>query len=207
MRFSLFSFPTLTPRRNKGVNVPARPPGCPTPAHAFLLPRHSLALQHPCQCRDVLHYTGILNAVVLGGNFFHRCSMMVWSVHCARLLTAAHALGSLGAVVRHLKFPALPPYQLTRFFPLKHRTGTSTQWEYRSNLTGVCFDVLHKIAMSGMTFKDKNALITGVRKGSVGVEILLSGGAHVVATISHYSHATVEYYSTTREFSSLYYVM
>jgi fatty acid synthase subunit alpha len=85
--------------------------------------------------------------------------------------------------------------------------GTSTQWEYSSNLMGVCFDVLHEIALSDMTFKDKNALITGVGKGSIGVEILLSGGAHVVATISRYSHATVEYYSTTREFSSLYYVV
>ncbi|KAF8500133.1 hypothetical protein F5888DRAFT_1888338 [Russula emetica] len=50
---------------------------------------------------------------------------------------------------------------------------------------------------SGTTFKDKNVLITGVGKGSIGVEILkglLSGGAHVIATTSRYSHATVEYY-------------
>ena len=78
---------------------------------------------------------------------------------------------------------------------LKRRMGT--QWEYSSNLTGVYFDVLHEIATSGTTFKDKNALITGVGKGSIGVEILkglLSGGAHVVITTSRYSRATVEYY-------------
>ena len=78
---------------------------------------------------------------------------------------------------------------------LKRRMGT--QWEYSSNLTGVYFDVLHEIATSGTTFKDKNALITGVGKGSIGVEILkglLSGGAHVVVTTSRYSRATVEYY-------------
>ena len=78
---------------------------------------------------------------------------------------------------------------------LKRRVGT--QWEYSSNLTGVYFDVLHEIATSGTTFKDKNALITGVGKGSIGVEILkglLSGGAHVVVTTSRYSRATVEYY-------------
>ena len=72
-----------------------------------------------------------------------------------------------------------------------------TQWEYSPNLTGVYFDVLHEIATSGTTFKDKNALITGVGKGSIGVEILkglLSGGAHVVVTTSRYSRATVEYY-------------
>ena len=59
------------------------------------------------------------------------------------------------------------------------------------------FDALHEIATSGRTFKDKNALITGVGKDSIGVEILkglLSGGTHVVITASRYSRATVEYY-------------
>ena len=32
-----------------------------------------------------------------------------------------------------------------------------TQREYSSNLMGVYFDVLHEIATSGMTFKDKSA--------------------------------------------------
>ncbi|EJD06870.1 fatty acid synthase [Fomitiporia mediterranea MF3/22] len=78
---------------------------------------------------------------------------------------------------------------------LKRRVGTT--WEYSSNLTGVYLDVLGEIATSGTTFKDKNALLTGVGKGSIGVEILkglLSGGAHVVVTTSRYSRATVEYY-------------
>ena len=60
---------------------------------------------------------------------------------------------------------------------------------------GVYLDVLHEIAMSGTTFKDKNALITGVGKGSIGVEILkglMSGGAHIVVTTSHYSRTTVD---------------
>jgi 3-oxoacyl-ACP reductase-like protein len=41
------------------------------------------------------------------------------------------------------------------------------------------------------------SVITGVGKGSFGVEILkglLPGGAHVVVTTSRYSRATVEYY-------------
>ncbi|KAA1467738.1 fatty acid synthase [Dentipellis sp. KUC8613] len=78
---------------------------------------------------------------------------------------------------------------------LKRKVGVN--WEYSSNLTGVYLDVLHEIATSGTTFKDKNALLTGVGKGSIGVEILkglLSGGAHVVITTSRYSRATVEYY-------------
>lgn len=78
---------------------------------------------------------------------------------------------------------------------LKRKVGTN--WEYSSNLTGVYLDVLQEIATSGTTFKDKNALLTGVGKGSIGVEILkglLSGGAHVVITTSRYNRASVEYY-------------
>lgn len=80
---------------------------------------------------------------------------------------------------------------------LKRKVGTN--WEYSSNLTGVYLDVLHEIATSGTTFQDKNALLTGVGKGSIGVEIvkgLLSGGAHVVITTSSYNRKTVEYYQS-----------
>ncbi|KAH7884386.1 hypothetical protein F5I97DRAFT_1968464 [Phlebopus sp. FC_14] len=80
---------------------------------------------------------------------------------------------------------------------LKRKVGSN--WEYSSNLTGVYLDILHEIATSGTTFKDKNALLTGVGKGSIGVEILkglLSGGAHVVITTSRYNRSTVEYYQS-----------
>ena len=80
---------------------------------------------------------------------------------------------------------------------LKRKVGNT--WEYSSNLTGVYLDILHEIATSGTTFKDKNALLTGVGKGSIGVEVvkgLLSGGAHVVITTSSYSRKTVEYYQS-----------
>ena len=80
---------------------------------------------------------------------------------------------------------------------LKHKVGNT--WEYSSNLTGVYLDILHEIATSGTTFKYKNALLTGVGKGSIGVEVvkgLLSGGAHVVITTSSYSRKTVEYYQS-----------
>jgi fatty acid synthase subunit alpha len=80
---------------------------------------------------------------------------------------------------------------------LCRRVGAS--WEYSSNLTGVYLDILHEIATSGTTFKDKNALLTGVGKGSIGVEILkglLSGGAHIVVTTSRYNRSTVEYYQS-----------
>ena len=80
---------------------------------------------------------------------------------------------------------------------LKHRVGAA--WEYSSNLTGIYLNVLHEITTSGTTFKDKNALLTGIGKGSIGIEILkglLSGGAHVVITTSRYNRTTVEYYQS-----------
>ncbi|CUA75193.1 fatty acid synthase subunit beta, fungi type [Rhizoctonia solani] len=61
---------------------------------------------------------------------------------------------------------------------LKRKVGGN--WEYSINLTGVYLDVLHEIATSGTSFKDKNPLLAGVGKGSIGVEILkglLQGGA------------------------------
>ncbi|EJU05022.1 fatty acid synthase [Dacryopinax primogenitus] len=78
---------------------------------------------------------------------------------------------------------------------LKRKVGPN--WQYSSNLTSVYMDVLTEIATSGTTFREKNALLTGVGKGSIGVEILkglLSGGAHVVITTSRFSRSTVEYY-------------
>ena len=71
---------------------------------------------------------------------------------------------------------------------LKRKSAGS--WEYSSNLTRIYLDLLSEIPTSGTTFKDKNALLTGVGKGSIGVEILkglLSGSAHVVITTSCYS--------------------
>jgi fatty acid synthase subunit alpha len=63
---------------------------------------------------------------------------------------------------------------------LKHKAGTN--WEYSSNLTGAYLYILHEITTSGMTSKDKNALLIGIGGGSIGVEVvmgLLPGGAQV----------------------------
>lgn len=80
---------------------------------------------------------------------------------------------------------------------LKRRVGNA--WEYSSNLTGVYLDILHEIAASGTTFKDKGALLTGVGKGSIGIGILkglLAGGARVAITTSSYNRKTAEYYQS-----------
>ncbi|KAH7108468.1 hypothetical protein BKA62DRAFT_667324 [Auriculariales sp. MPI-PUGE-AT-0066] len=49
---------------------------------------------------------------------------------------------------------------------LKRRAGTT--WEYISNITSVYLDILTEIATSGTMFEGKNALLTGVGKGSIG---------------------------------------
>ena len=67
----------------------------------------------------------------------------------------------------------------------KRRVGGT--WEYRSNLTSVYLDILHEIATSGTTFKDKNALLTSVGKGSIGVEILKGLGG-----VGYYKHGRNE---------------
>src|SRR6266849_2315043 len=88
----------------------------------------------------------------------------------------------------------LPDDKIPLLLLTRKSAGT---WEYSSNLTTVYLNVLDEIAMSGTTFKDKNALLTGVVKGLIGVAIVkgfLSGGAHVLITTSRYSRKTVEYY-------------
>ncbi|KAJ7197322.1 hypothetical protein B0H12DRAFT_1294649 [Mycena haematopus] len=85
-------------------------------------------------------------------------------------------------VVRSLR-KGPEPYKVP-LLHLKRKVGAN--WEYSSNLTGVYLDILHEIATSGTTFKDKNALLTSVGKGSIGVEIvkgLLSGRAHYYQSI------------------------
>ncbi|WRT68298.1 uncharacterized protein IL334_005274 [Kwoniella shivajii] len=81
------------------------------------------------------------------------------------------------------------------FLHLKRKTGTS--FAYSQKLTNIYFDVLTEIATSGVTFAKKAALLTGVGKGSIGVEILkglLSGGCTCIVTTSRYSRAAVDYY-------------
>ncbi|KAI7955320.1 hypothetical protein MJO28_005720 [Puccinia striiformis f. sp. tritici] len=83
----------------------------------------------------------------------------------------------------------------TPLLHLKRKVGSN--WVYSSKLTTLYLDVLTEIASAGTTFEHKNALLTGVGKASIGVEILkglLSGGASVIVTTSRYSRETVEYY-------------
>jgi fatty acid synthase subunit alpha, fungi type len=77
---------------------------------------------------------------------------------------------------------------------LKRKAGTT--WEYGSNLTGASLDILHKIATSGTTFKDKDGPAFGQVPSALKYWKASSGGSHVVITTSRYSRATVEYYQS-----------
>ncbi|WAR63063.1 hypothetical protein PtB15_18B145 [Puccinia triticina] len=112
--------------------------------------------------------------------------------------------GGTGPRSRRLSSQFLRPVQVeptalsggkTPLLHLKRKVGSN--WIYSSKLTTLYLDVLTELASAGTTFEHKNALLTGVGKASIGVEILkglLSGGAHVIVTTSRYSRATVEYY-------------
>ena len=72
-------------------------------------------------------------------------------------------------------------------------------WEYNQRLTGLYLDCLEQAAKDGVTFENKNVLITGAGAGSIGAEILqglISGGARVLVTTSRYSKEVTEYYQS-----------
>ena len=83
----------------------------------------------------------------------------------------------------------------TPFLHVKRKVGG--QWQMSRKLTSVYLDILGEMATQGVSFKGRNALLTGVGKASIGVEVvkgLLAGGARVVITTSSYSRSVVEYY-------------
>jgi fatty acid synthase subunit alpha, fungi type len=72
-------------------------------------------------------------------------------------------------------------------------------WEYSKKLTGVYLDCLERAARDGITFSNKNVLMTGAGAGSIGAEVLkglISGGASVVVTTSRFSREVNEYYQS-----------
>ncbi|KAH6867587.1 hypothetical protein B0T10DRAFT_502320 [Thelonectria olida] len=81
------------------------------------------------------------------------------------------------------------------FLYLKRKMGNG--WEYDEMLTTLYFSCLEHTAKSGLTFQGKHVLVTGAGAGSIGVEMLqglISGGAKVVVTTSHFSREVTEYY-------------
>lgn len=72
-------------------------------------------------------------------------------------------------------------------------------WEYSKKLTGIYLDGLEQAARAGVSFQNKNVLMTGAGAGSIGAEVLqglISGGAKVLVTTSRFSKQVTEYYQS-----------
>jgi fatty acid synthase subunit beta len=87
-------------------------------------------------------------------------------------------------------------------FIRERSTEDHTRWEYAQSKTNLYFEVMSDMAINGVSYEGKTALITGAGKGSIGSEIvkgLLSGGAKVVVTTSSFTRTTVDYFRAIYE--------
>ncbi|KAI9848833.1 MAG: 3-oxoacyl-[acyl-carrier-protein] synthase [Sclerophora amabilis] len=82
--------------------------------------------------------------------------------------------------------------------PLLHiRRKGRGRWLYSETLTEPYLDALDSATSCGISFHDKNVLLTGAGHGSIGTEVLkglLSGGSNVVVTTSSYSPEVAQRY-------------
>ncbi|CAN6674507.1 fatty acid synthase subunit alpha [Trichomonascus vanleenenianus] len=88
--------------------------------------------------------------------------------------------------------------EIIPFLHLKKRSSSS-DWAYDRDLSALYLDGLESAAKEGLTFANKNVLVTGAGAGSIGADILqglLSGGARVVVTTSRYSREVTEFYQS-----------
>jgi len=99
--------------------------------------------------------------------------------------------GRMNGVPKQGKVETVPFLHLKR----KEEHG----WEYSKKLTSVYLDGLEQAARAGVTFQNKNVLMTGAGAGSIGAEVLqglISGGAKVLVTTSRFSREVTEYYQS-----------
>lgn len=81
------------------------------------------------------------------------------------------------------------------------RKKVSSVWEIDQLYTSVYLNSMESAASCGMSFQEKQILVTGAGPGSIGGEVvqrLISGGARVIVTTSSYSD------KTTRHFQSMF---
>lgn len=108
-------------------------------------------------------------------------------------------VSSFEAYVREMRRAGeVPPWLYIR-----DRSPTdTTRWELCQERTKTYLDLLSDMAINGVTFEGKAALVTGCGKGSIGCEIvkgLLSGGAKVVVTTSSFNRSTVDFFRSIYE--------
>ncbi|KAI7825086.1 acyl transferase domain-containing protein [Kickxella alabastrina] len=76
-------------------------------------------------------------------------------------------------------------------------SGNNEQWLYSDSLSDTYFGSLSDMCSGGLSFAGKIALVTGCGNGSIGADIvrgLLSGGARVVATTSHFNRKSAQFF-------------
>jgi fatty acid synthase subunit alpha, fungi type len=81
-------------------------------------------------------------------------------------------------------------------FHLKTK-GANQNWHGDERLSEMYHGLVDQLLRCGVSFKDKNILLTGASPGSIGAEVLrglLSSGGRVIVTTSSYSSDVVRYY-------------
>ncbi|KAF5095210.1 hypothetical protein D0Z00_003247 [Geotrichum galactomycetum] len=114
-----------------------------------------------------------------------------------KLLADVEKESNLTASQKVQRVSSLVPKDTVPFLHLRSKEGE--EWVYDRALSGEFLDALEQAAKDGVTFANKNVLITGAGAGSIGADILqglLSGGAKVVVTTSRYSRKVTEFYQS-----------
>ncbi|KAJ5262335.1 hypothetical protein N7524_007640 [Penicillium chrysogenum] len=81
--------------------------------------------------------------------------------------------------------------------PITIKTRGQSSWHINQPMTTLYREEVQTSWSEGVTFVNKNVLMTGVSAGSINAEVLkglLSGGAKVIITTSSYSSSTTRYY-------------
>ncbi|KAJ2598230.1 fatty acid synthase alpha subunit Lsd1 [Coemansia sp. RSA 1721] len=136
-------------------------------------------------------YTDVLRSLRMSPNIMEESgARRIFSRSRASLGPEAASAGTAGAPAESTLKETIP------FLHLKRKLSTG-EWEFNSRLTGMYLDVLTEMCKNGQTFENKNVLMTGCGKDSIGAEVLkglLTGGAKVVVTTSRYNRETMLYY-------------
>ncbi|KAL9120415.1 MAG: hypothetical protein Q9187_003025 [Circinaria calcarea] len=92
----------------------------------------------------------------------------------------------------------IPYYKQPWSVPLLHvKKRGAFGWEREERMSDAYLESLNRIKNIGVSFHEKNVLLTGAGSGSIGSELLqclISGGAKVLVTTSNYSAETTQYF-------------
>ncbi|KAJ2888054.1 fatty acid synthase alpha subunit Lsd1, partial [Coemansia aciculifera] len=106
-------------------------------------------------------YTDVLRAL--------RMSPKIMEESGARRIFNRASRQSLSDASEMMASPSSSAKETIPFLHLKRKVSTG-EWEFNSKLTGMYLDVLTEMCQNGQTFENKNVLITGCGKDSIGAE-------------------------------------